>query len=321
MRMRFPAPARLSPALAVALSALLALIAMALLEPAGAQSSPGLYFEVNGDEGCVSVDEGDEVEVTLQISGAQDLQSWEATITYDRDILEITQHNTRLFLAEETGSNLFDASEPLPDVNGRHFLSVGDLSTASESGAGVLGAITFRAIEPGVSVIDIPQVDRNGDGRTDEGGALTSYGNVEISDVNGDAFFDGPVHSALVAVEANCSQATPKPTDPPTPAPGFTSGAPGASGAGASTDPSAPVTGGASPGSEDGSPAPTGDPANSPPATGTGSTNDPANTGTGDGDVDSSSAWVVVALSIAGFAVAGGLVLMIRLRKPGGSLF
>jgi hypothetical protein len=307
-------------ALTVAVSALVAVVGLLMLERADAQSSPAIWFEVNGDEGCVSVDEGDEFEVAVLISGAEDLQSWEATVTYDRDVLEVTQHNTRLFLGEESGSNLLDASEPLPDVNGRHFLSVGDLSAASESGTGVLSTITFRAIDSGVSVIDSPQVDLNGDGRTDEGSALTSYGNVEISDVNGDAFFDGPVQSAVVAIEANCSQATPKPTDPPTAAPSATTSEPDASGASQTGDvePSGSATDGtASPGSVEGTPT-TGGSASDEPAESEDATRGTA--GSQD-DGDSFQMWIVAALIAAGLASAGGLGLLLRLRKPGGGVF
>ncbi|MEX0682428.1 MAG: cohesin domain-containing protein [Dehalococcoidia bacterium] len=315
--------------LAVAASTVLALAASMFFAPAEAQTGPSLAFDAGGSEECVSVDEGDEIEVSLLISGAQSLQSWEATITYDRDVLEITQHNTALFLAGDPNSSLIDASEPLPDVNGRHLLSTGDLrSTASESGNGVLGTITFRALGAGVSVIDVPQRDLNGDGRVDEGAALTTQGGVHVNDVNFDGFFDGPVQSAVVAVEASCAAVTPKPTDPPTPAPNFTT-APGGSpgdpnGTGGSSDGDTPAPGesaepGESPGPGDGSSTPvqSGVATDGP----GGPTNGPANqNGTDDGG-SSFPAWLVVALIGAALAAGSGAVLIAMRRSSRGSAF
>ena len=114
------------------------------------------------------------------------------------------------------GSGLIEASEPLPDNNGRHLLSIGG-NSVSVSGSGVLATIRFEAVGAGVSTVDIPQHDVDDNGTTDEGAILTKNGGATIDDLNGDNFFDGPVQSARIAVDASCVAPTEEPTDPPTP--------------------------------------------------------------------------------------------------------
>jgi hypothetical protein len=202
-------------------SAAATLFLLHLASSAGAQPATSLAIDVGSSSGCEEVSPGDEVEVLVLIDNVSELQTWEATIVYDRDILEIISQDNRQFLLEEPGSNAIDASEPLPDYNGRHLLSIGDPSASSESGDGILSIVVFKALNEGASFISIPQYDINGDGRTDEGARLTRQGGSFIGDVNGDGFFDGPVAGGIVAVDADCAEAgSPEPTDPPTPGPG-----------------------------------------------------------------------------------------------------
>ena len=116
----------------------------------------------------------------------------------------------------------------MPDNNGRYLLAIGGGSAISVSGSGSLATIKFEAVGAGVSIIDIPQNDFDGDGSTDEGVVLTQNGGLKIGDVNSDSFFDGPVQSARIAVGTSCGAPTEEPTDPPTPAPATPSASSGA---------------------------------------------------------------------------------------------
>ena len=193
--------------------------ALAVGRGASGQTGPVLSFDVGAPSGCAEIGVGNEIEVSLRITDVEELKVWEATITHDFDIVRILEHDLHLFLAQG-GGQLIDASEPLPDNNGRHLLAIGQAQGAVPvSGSGILATIKFEAVGAGVSIIDIPQNDFDGNGTVDEGAVLTQNGGAKIGDVNGDNFFDGPVQSALIAVNASCAAPTEEPTDPPTPNP------------------------------------------------------------------------------------------------------
>jgi hypothetical protein len=299
-----------------AVVALPAFITLAVLAhgDAGAQSIPELEFDVPGPGACQSVDEGDEVTVSLAIDFVEDMRAWEATITYDRGILEVTAHDTRHLLAKVEGARIIDASEPLPDINGRHLLAVG--SSELTTGSGVLGTITFRAVGEGSTTIDIPQRDINGDGKVDEGATLTGDANAPIGDVNGDRFFDGSVQRAVVAVGEDCSQPTDEPTDPPTPGPDFTTApASGSASGGGTDDPDGSPGPGDSP-----TPSSTADPAETPDDSedaSPGSSPGTAATGGGGSSGDGGSSFPIWALFgvLAVGLMAGSAVVLLAMRK------
>jgi hypothetical protein len=319
------APAATRRALAVViLAAALTILAQFMIAAAGAQAVTTIVIDAGGSSPCVSIDEDDEIVVSIRIENVQDLQAWEATVVHDDDILEIIDQQANIFIGSEANSSVIANAEPLPDINGRHLLGAADASDSSESGDGVLGTLTFRAISEGVTTIDIPQTDLNNDGRTDEGGWVEQYGGIQIDDHNFDGFFDGPVQAALVAVGSSCAQATTaEPTDPPTAAPnpsGSEDGSPGTSpgdgGPGASNGSGG---GTADPSGQSGSPgAASGSPLTSGEA-------DPSRTGgpaisNGDGgDGASFPVWAVVALLVGGLG-AGGLVVAFAVRRASGAL-
>ncbi len=171
---------------------------------------------------CATVHVGDTFTVDVGVRDVTNLSSWELTFVDNRSIVEIVEQDVRLFLTAEQGSKPIDASEPLPDGDGRHLLSLGDLSSATESGSGVLARLTLKAIAPGLTQAAIPQIDVDRNGQIDAGPVLEFRG-AFIGDVNGDGFFDGARASATIAVDRPCPQSTPPPGATPgsgsTPAP------------------------------------------------------------------------------------------------------
>lgn len=284
---------------------------------AGAQSGPSLAFSVAEPGNCIAVDEGDEVGVALQISGVQDLLSWEATVVHDFDVIQIVAKDTRLFITENGGAPI-EAVEPLPDNNGRHLLSISVGAAGAVSGSGTLAIITFEAVGAGVSVIDIPQTDLDGNGSTDEGAILTRRDSAKISDNNGDNFFDGPVQRATVAVGESCSSPTEKPTDPPTPGPSITptptGGSDGSPAPG--NDTGAPVGGSATPDNSTqpsalASPVADASPTSTAPGTG--------GSGSSDGDETGSSVplLLIAALLAGGLGLGGAVLFLVRRSSEG----
>lgn len=191
--------------------------ALAVGHGASGQTGPLLSFDVGAPGGCVEVGVGDEIETALMIADVEELQAWEATISHDFDVIRILEHDAQILLAQGGGA-LFEASEPLPDNDGQHLLAIGGTKAVSAIGPSILATIKFKAVGTGVSIIDIPQTDSDGNGDADQG-VILQIGSTFIGDVNGDNFFDGPVQSALIAVNASCGSPTEQPTDPPTPKP------------------------------------------------------------------------------------------------------
>jgi len=174
-------------------------------------------------DSCVSVSTGDEFEVDLFITDVTDLVAWEAYFEYDMTVVNIVSRDVMLFLAKEPGSRVFDLSETLPDIDGRYRMSVVDLAESSvpESGSGVLGRLTLKAVGSGVSPANIFLLDIDSDGKMDAGPFLTNAAGEPIGDVDGNGVFDGSISHAQIAVDTACSAATASPTPvaspPPTP--------------------------------------------------------------------------------------------------------
>lgn len=306
-----------------AVSAVLTLTLLLATSGSDAQDATFLSIDVGTPSGCREADVGDEFEVRIWVHNVSELQSWEATIVHDIRVIEITFQDTRQFLAQEPGSNTIDGgSEPLPDINGRHFLAAGDLSASSESGSGVLAVLRFQAVGPGISTVGIPQFDINGDGLTDEGATLTRYGGAFIGDVNGDRFFDGPVEPAIVAVGTECNSVqTQSPTDPPTAGPPITGGSTETDGASPTTVASPPVNTGEGTDTDttptDGNPATDRE---SPRTTGENSPTEPGRNPGGDTSGNGGSGslvWLIVAGIVALLAAGAGVVAFaVRRSSP-----
>ena len=165
---------------------------------------------LSGIQDCVEVQVGGVFVVDAYIRDVQGLIAWELAVGFDPAILEVTGHNNRLFLSSAS----FDASDPIPDSDGEHFLAVATLGRSS-SGSGVLARVTFRAKAAGRSPATIVFLDVNGDGNVDFGPRLNP-GAHPLGDSDGNGIFDGPFSQAEVAVGQACNSSEPEPTPPPT---------------------------------------------------------------------------------------------------------
>jgi hypothetical protein len=179
---------------------------------------------------CRSVSNGDTFEVDVFVADVADLLAWETYFVYDMSVINIVGRDVVMFQAANAGSNVFDVSEGLPDIDGRYGVAAVDLADppAPDSGSGVLARLTLRAVGPGVSPLSLSSIDINSDGRIDLGPTLKDIEAEPIGDVDGDEFFDGPIAIAEVVVGGPCPGVTPvasptvvaaSPTPEPSPAP------------------------------------------------------------------------------------------------------
>lgn len=213
---------------------------------------------------CISVSSGDSFQVDLFVGDVADLLAWEVYFTYDITVVKVEKGDVMMFQAANAGSQVFDLSDPLPDLEGRYRIAAADIAQphAPDSGSGVLARLTLKAVGAGVSQASLTGIDWNGDGTIDLGPFLRDTEGKAIGDADGDGFFDGPIANAQIAVDTACPAATPAVSPPPpaspipmespgrTPAPLVTparsptpSASPTATPAAASPTPAAPTTG------------------------------------------------------------------------------
>ncbi len=167
---------------------------------------------------CLSVSNGDTFQVDIFVAGVNDLLAWETYLFYDTSIINIVDRDVSMFQAANSGSNVFDASEGLPDIDGQYGIAAVDLADppSPDSGSGVLARLTLEAIGTGVSPLSLSATDIDGDGTMDLGPWLRDLEAEPISDSNGDIFFDGPIANAEIRVGDNCPDVTPEPLPSPT---------------------------------------------------------------------------------------------------------
>lgn len=158
---------------------------------------------------CVSVSSGVEFLVDVVVGDVADLKAWELEFVYDPQIIEVVDRDLELFLASRPGSNLVQASEPLPDGNSRHFLGAADIEDKPESGSGVLARLILRAKASGVSPAGLSS--------THSWPRLTNTSSDFIGDTDGSGSFDGTLLQAQIAVDASCASVTPVPSPGATP--------------------------------------------------------------------------------------------------------
>ncbi len=170
-------------------------------------------------DACISVSTGDTFQVDVFVTDVVDLLAWETYFVYDMSVINVVSRDVMMFQAANAGSNVFDVSEGLPDIDGWYRAAAVDLADppAPDSGSGVVARLTLEAVGTGVSPASLSPIDVNGDGKIDLGPSLTGFRGESIADVDGDGFFDGPISNAQIAVDTACPDATPVAT--PTTAP------------------------------------------------------------------------------------------------------
>ena len=155
---------------------------------------------------CVSVASGDSFDVDITISAATQLLAWETYFKYEARALRVVGVDVEMFQAANQNSNVFNASDPVPDLDGLYRVTAADLGepNAADTGSGVLARLTLEAALPGVHSISIAAIDRNGDGKPDIGPTLTNDAGDHPGDSNGDGFYDRDIADAVVAVDQPC---------------------------------------------------------------------------------------------------------------------
>jgi hypothetical protein len=207
----------------------------------------------------VSVSTGDTFDVDIFVTDVTDLLGWEVYFVYDSSIINIVDHDVEMFQAANEGSNIFDLSEALPDLDALYLLSAADLADpeAPDSGSGVLARLTLKAVGPGISPANIPPIDFNDDGTMDLGPILNDvradHSSHPIGDLNNDSIFDGQISAAQIAVDTACqpgtvaptptrAAASPSPTSPASPTVATTATTPAATKTATATPPAARPT-------------------------------------------------------------------------------
>lgn len=158
-------------------------------------------------DSCVSVASGDIFDIDITITDVTELLAWEVYLAYEPGTLKVMRVNVEMFQAANDNSNVFNASDPLPDRDGLYRITAADLGepNAADSGSGVLARLTLEASLPGVHTISVDPIDRNEDGKPDIGPTLTDDAGDHPGDSDGDGFFDGTISNAEVAVDSECA--------------------------------------------------------------------------------------------------------------------
>ena len=266
-------------------------------------------------DSCVSVSKGSTFEVDVFVTNVVDLSAWEVLFRYDPSVVKLVDRDVKMFLAASPGSEVFDASETLPDGGGLYRTAAIDLAIphSPDSGSGVLARLTLQAMASGVSPAEIARIDDDGNGTTDVGPLLADAASKPIAPSDPAGFFAGPIANAAIAVDIPCEAITPVPTPtivatpPPaeSPTPAASPGPP------LTSSPTATTTG---------TPSPSSTPAIT-------RTTTPASTATSTptaavngGDDDGGSPWVVALIAagvVGALAVGAGATLFVRARRSG----
>lgn len=274
--------------------------------------------DVEADTLVIDVTAHDIPRAAAMIAYNYSLRYDEAALTVQSEVFDDPAIN---ILMSNPGSNLFNPTDPVPDVDGTNawnasMIDVGDVP--GESGSGVLTRLAMssdRAAATGTYMLSLAFTVH-----LDLPGGAYFPGNVNW-DSDADGELDGVSNLAAVAVNRPCGEppAPPPATAPPgvtvtaapagdgTPAPGDRTPAatpPGADGAGATGTPS------------------TGSPTGATPHSGTASPSGITGGGPDDRGGGSSTGVIVAAIALAGGALAaasGGGWLLHRRRKSGTS--
>ena len=159
-------------------------------------------------ESCTSVKSGDTFQIDLVITDVSDLLAWETYVHYDPAVIQVTARDVQQMLSTEGEEAIFDTSASVPNEDGRYRVGGANIAerTAGVSGNGVLAQLTMKAVDKGVTSVEIDAVDLTDDDKPDIGPTLADIDGNRIGDSDGDSFFDGLVVGAEVAVDTQCAE-------------------------------------------------------------------------------------------------------------------
>lgn len=214
----FLRPARL-PALTAFLIILLGALAVLGLQ-VGHSQEPDTSLAIDADptgntetslgpqDNCISVSLGDTFEVDITITDVTDLLAWEASFTYDPEVIQLADRDVELFQAADGESTIFDVSQSTPDSDGTYGLGAVDIADPEvpDSGSGVLARLTLEAVGAGTSPLALPEIDMNDDTVPDRGPVFRNVAGEAIGDEDGDGLFDGSISDAEVVVGGPCRE-------------------------------------------------------------------------------------------------------------------
>lgn len=139
----------------------------------------GLYIDMNpesqGIQICRHVAAGTQFEIDIGVSNASNAIGFHFIFLYG--LARVTGVDTNRFLSQATGSEIFDASDPLPDEDGEYVVAAVDLGVGTaESGSGVLARLQLTAVTSGIfdiAVVEAALIDTNNDAMAYAGKSAT----------------------------------------------------------------------------------------------------------------------------------------------------
>lgn len=156
---------------------------------------------------CVSVAAGESFDVDIFVTDVASVVGWQATLTYDGSVLQVTNTDMELFLVGAERGRVLNLSDLVPDQDGSYSILVADATPGAmgHSGSGVLARITLKAVATGTSFLTL------------DGVMVVDPASEAIGDVNGDENFDGPIGDAQVWVGEPCPSTLTTRTPGPSP--------------------------------------------------------------------------------------------------------
>jgi hypothetical protein len=156
---------------------------------------------------CIQVRSGDAFDVDVTIENVAALTALELYLTYDAEVVKVTDRNVKNhFLAVAGESSVFDASQSVPDEDGRYRVQAFIITTDEPIGAdgsGVLARLQLAATGAGVTTLSLTPSPTDIADRP-VAATLTNVDAAQIGDSDGDSHFDGPILDAQIAVDQAC---------------------------------------------------------------------------------------------------------------------
>ena len=165
---------------------------------------------VGGVQICSEVASGETFDVDITIEDVTDLIAFDSALFYDKKILFVVDRDVDFFLASADGSQVRDQSDASPDADGYYGFRGLDISrdpATAESGTGVLGRVTLKAVGQGISTLSVNIPDISPAFHDSEADYLEPFGRFGT--------WLGDVFDARIAVDEPCpSEAVPIPPPP-----------------------------------------------------------------------------------------------------------